>query len=128
MQQTSCKPLFPDVQGQLKMYFFVLFARPCMHLNYGGLSESNACKDCVWPIILDAELYTTCPGERVLVAMTHHVQCNIPAFQALLRKNMYLFRGRCRRSNNVWLPASTQSDCLYSSLFFEHYIRNLLCA
>ena len=28
-----------------------------------------ACKDCVWPIISDAELYTTCPGERVLVDM-----------------------------------------------------------
>jgi len=35
--------------------------------NYGGISESHACKDCVWLIILDAELYTTCPGEQVLV-------------------------------------------------------------
>jgi len=26
----------------------------------------------VWPIILDAKLYTTCPGERVLVVMTRH--------------------------------------------------------
>jgi len=126
VQQTNCEPLFPDVQGQSKMYFFVLFTRPCMNHNYGGLSESHACKDCVWPIILDAEFYTTCPGERVLVVMTHQVQCNIAAFQALLRKNMYLFLG-CRRSNNVCLPALTQSDCLYSSLFFEHYNRILLC-
>jgi len=73
------------------------------------------------PIILDAELYTTCPGKRVLVVMTHQVQCNIPTFEALLRKNMHLFLERCRRSNNVRLPALTQSDCLYSSLFFEHY-------
>jgi len=43
------------------------------HQNYGGISESHACKDCVWPIILDAGLYTTCPGERVLVVMTHQV-------------------------------------------------------
>ena len=128
VQQTSCEPLFSDVQRQLKMYFFVLFERPCMHHNYGGLSERHACKDCVLLIILDAELHTTCPGERVLVVMTHQVQCDIPAFQALLRKNMYLFRGRCKRSNNVWLPALTQSDCLYSSLFFEHYNRILLCA
>ena len=66
VQQTS-KPLFLDVQMQLKMYFFVPIVRPCMHRNYGGISESHTCKDCVWPIILDAELCTTCPGERVLV-------------------------------------------------------------
>jgi len=50
-----------------------------------------ACKDCVWPIILDAELYTACSGERVLAVMTHQLQCNIPTFEALLRKNMHLF-------------------------------------
>jgi len=65
---------------QLKMYFFVPFVCPRMHHNYGGISESHAYKDCVWPIILDAELYTTCPGERVLIVMTHQVQCNIPTF------------------------------------------------
>jgi len=76
---------------QLKMYFFVPFVRPPMRHNYGVISESHGCKDCLWPIILDAELYTTCPGERVLVVMTHQVQCNIPTFEALLRKNMHLF-------------------------------------
>ena len=86
---------------QLKMYFFVPFVRPCMHHNYGGISESHACKDCVWRTILDAGLYTTCPGERVLVVMTHQVQRNIPTFEAVLRKNMHLFLERCRRSNNV---------------------------
>jgi len=98
-----------------------------MHQNYGGISESHACKDCVWPVSLDAELYTTSPGERVLVVMTHQVQYNIPTFEALLRKYRYLFLERCRRSNNVWLPALMQSDCLYSPLFFEHYNRILLC-
>jgi len=68
-QQTNCEPLFPDVQMQLKMYFSVPFVQPCMHHNYGVISGSHACRDCVWPIILDAELYTTCPGERVLVAI-----------------------------------------------------------
>ena len=105
VQQTSCEPLFPDVQMQLKMYFFVPFVRPCMHQNYHGVSESHACKHCVWPIILDAELYTTCPGERVLVVMTHQIQCNIPTFEALLRKNMHLFLERCR-SNNVMVAWS----------------------
>jgi len=33
--------------------------------------------------------------------MTHQVQCNIPTFEAVLRKNMHLFLKRCRRSNNV---------------------------
>ena len=70
---------------RLKMHFFVSFVRPCMHQNYGGISESHACKHCVCPVILDAELYTTCPGERVLVVMTHQIQCNIPKFEALLR-------------------------------------------
>jgi len=86
---------------QLKMYFFVPFLRPCIHHNYGGNSESHVCKDCVWPIILDAELCTTCPGERVLLLMTHQVQCNIPSFEAIIRKNMLLFLERCRRSTNV---------------------------
>jgi len=83
------------------MYFFVPFVRPCMHHNYGGISESHACKDCVWPIILDAGLYATCLGEQVLAVMTHQVQCSIPTFEAVLRKNMLLFLERCRRSNNV---------------------------
>ena len=115
VQQTSCEPLFLEVQMQLKMYFFVPFVRPCMHHNYGGISESHACKDWVWPIILDAELYTTCPGERVLIVMTHQVQCNIWGIkdaEGLITK---------------WLPALTQSDCLYSSIFVEHYNRILRC-
>jgi len=33
-----------------------------MHHNYGVTSESHPCRDCVWPTILDAEHYTTCPG------------------------------------------------------------------
>jgi len=65
------------LQMQLKIYFVVPFVLPCMHHNYAELSESDACKYCTWPIILDAELYTTFPGEPVLVVMTHQVQCNI---------------------------------------------------
>jgi len=87
VQQTSCKSLLPDIQMQSKMYLFVPFVHPCMHHKYGEISESHACKDCVWPIILDAEFHTTCPGKRVLVVMTQQVQCNIPTFEALLRKN-----------------------------------------
>ena len=65
--------------------------------------------------------------ESPLSVSNHQVQCNIPTFEALLRKYKYLFLERCRKSNNVWLRALMQSDCLYSSLFFEHYNRILLC-
>jgi len=71
--QRSYEPPFPDVQMQLKTYFFVPFVRPCMHHNYGVISGSHACRDCVWHIILDTELYTICPGERVLVATRFNV-------------------------------------------------------
>ena len=98
-----------------------------MHHNYGGISESHACKDRVRPIILDTELYTTCPGERVLVVMTHQIQCNIPTFEAVLRKNIHLFLERCRRSNNVMVACFDAVRLLYSSLFFEHYNRISLC-
>ena len=64
---------FPRCSNALKTYFFVPFVRPCMHLSYGVISGSHACRDCVWHIILDAELYTTCPGERVLVATRFNV-------------------------------------------------------
>jgi len=59
----------------LKMYFFVSSVRPSMHHNYGVIAGSHACRDCVWPTILDAELYTTwpCPGERVSVAIRFNV-------------------------------------------------------
>jgi len=101
---------------QLKMYLFVPFVRPCMHHNYGGISESHACKDCVWPTILDAGLYSTCPGELMLVVMTNQVQCNIPTFEAVLRKYMHLFLERCRRSNNVMVACF---DAVKLFIFFR---------
>jgi len=41
--------------------------------NIGPELSSNQ-----WPIILDAELHTTCRGERVF--SSHQIQCNIPTF------------------------------------------------
>ena len=108
VQQTSCEPLFPVALMQLKTYFFVPFVRPCMHLKYGVISRSHACRDCVWHILLVAELYTTCPGKRVLVATKFNVTF-LPLTEALLRKYTYLFLERCRKSNKVWLRALMQS-------------------
>jgi len=34
---------------------------------------------------------------------------------------------RHEKSNDIWLRALMQSDCLYSPVFFEHYNRILLC-
>jgi len=70
-----------------------------MHLNYGVISGSHACRDYMWHIILDADLYTTCPGERVLVPTRFNV--TFLPFETLLRKYTYLFLERCRKSNNV---------------------------
>jgi len=39
----------------------------------GLYTGSHACRDCGWHIILVAELYTICPGERVLVATKFNV-------------------------------------------------------
>jgi len=61
-----------------------------------------------------------------LIQAGYQVQCNIPTFEALLRKYKYLFLERCRKSNKVWLRALMQSDCFYSSLFFEQYNSILL--
>ena len=87
------KLLFSDVRTQWKnvlLCFCCTPSRPCTHLNYGMILESHACRDCVWLIILDAELYTTCPGEQGLVVIRFNV--NIPTFEAflptLLRKNV----------------------------------------
>jgi len=117
VQQTSCEPLFPDVQMQSKMYFFVPFIRPCMRHNYGGISESHACKDCLWPIILDAELYTTCPRERVLVVMTHQGSINVPSG---------VFKGRRAKHLPRVPPFSGPPLRCYARTFFLILMKNLL--
>ena len=125
VQQASCEPLFPVVQMQLKMYFFRSFCTPM----YESQLWCNFRKSCM------PRLRVACNfGGRAVYNLpwrasvsSHQVQCNIPTFEALLRKYTYLFLERCRKSNNVWLRALMQSDCLYSSLFFEHYNRILLC-
>jgi len=53
----------------------------------------------------------------------HQVQCNIPIFEALLRKYKYLFLERCRKSNNVWLRALMQSV-----VCTHHYSLNTIIA
>jgi len=53
---------FSMFQMQLKKYFFVSIAFPCMQHNCGIISGSHACRDCVWHIILDAKSYRLQPA------------------------------------------------------------------
>ena len=123
VQQTSCEPLFPVVQIQLKNVLFRSFCTPM----YASQLWCNFRKSCMQRLRVAYNF-----GCRSLYNLpwrasvsSHQVQCNI-TFEALLCKYKYLFLERCRKSNNVWLRALMQSDCLYSSLFFEHYNRILL--
>jgi len=50
-----------------------------MHHRYIVISERHACRDCVLPIMLDAELCTTCPGERVLVLSSDVLESLLPS-------------------------------------------------
>ena len=66
---------FSQCSNVVENGLFRSFSHPCMHYNYGVVSESHACRNCVWPMILAAELYTTFRGEWVLVANTFNVTC-----------------------------------------------------
>jgi len=86
-----------------------------MHHNYGVISESHVCKECGWLTILDAELHTTCPGERVLVVIRFNVtflHLNLKRYEEITKTVGYLFLERCRKSPNVCLRALMQSDCI----------------
>jgi len=117
---------FSRCSNAVKNVLFRSFVRPCMHHNYGVISGSRACR-----LRLRVAYHFGCRALYNLPwrasVSSHQVQCNIPTFEALLRKNTYLFLETCIKSNNIWLRALMQSDCLYSSLFFEHYNRILLC-
>ena len=122
--QTSCEPLFPIVQMQLKTNF-CSFCTP-MYASQWWCYFRKSCMQRLW---VAYNFGCRAPYNLPWTASvsSHQVQCNIATFEALLRKYNYLFLERCRKSKNVWLCALMQSDCLYSSLFFEHHNRILLC-
>ena len=57
----------------VKNVLFRSFSTPMYASQLWCNFRSHACRDCVWHIILDAELHTTFPGERVLVATRFNV-------------------------------------------------------
>jgi len=108
--------------------FFVLFGSFCTPM-YASQLWCNFRTSCMQRLRVSYNF-----GCRVLYNLswsanvsTHQVKCNIPTFEALLQKYTYLFIKRCRKSDNIWLHTLMQSDCLYLSLFFEHYNRILHC-
>ena len=124
VQQTSCEPL-SRCSNAVKTVLFPSFCTP-MYASQLWCNFRKSCMQRLWVA------YNF--GCRALYNLpwwasvsSHQVQCNIPTFEALLRKYKYLFLERCRKSNNVWLRALMQSDCLYSSIFIEQYNRILLC-
>ena len=125
VQQTSCELPFFRCSNAVKYVLFRSFCTPM----YPSQLWCNFRKSCMQRLRMAYNF-----GCRVLCNLpwrasvsSRQVQCNIPTFVALLRKYTYLFLERCRKSNNIWLRALMQSDCLYSSPFFEHYNRILLC-
>ena len=78
---------------QSKMYFFVPFVRPCtcMHHKFGVISGSHACRVWAWPIIFGAELYSLYNLPWRASVNSHQVQCNIPTFEASLKRNVTCF-------------------------------------
>ena len=124
VQQTSCELPFSRCSNAVKNVLIRSFSRPM----YASQLWCNFRKSCMQRLRVAYNF-----GCRALYILpwrasvsSDQVQCSIPIFEALLRKDKYLFLERCRKSNNVWLRALMQSDCLYSSLFFEHYNRILL--
>jgi len=57
-----------------------------MHHNYDVISGSHTCRYCVWPYFGCRALYNL-PWRAS--DSSHQLQCNIPAFEALLRKKTY---------------------------------------
>jgi len=64
---------FSRCSNAVKNVLFRSFSTPMYASNYCVISGSHTCRDCVWRIILAAELYTTCPRERVLVPTRFNV-------------------------------------------------------
>ena len=58
---------FSRCSNAVKNVLFRSFYTPMYTSQLWCNSENHACRNCVVHIILDAGLYTTCPGERVLV-------------------------------------------------------------
>ena len=116
VQQTRCG-LFSRCSNAVKNVLFRSFCTPM----YASQSWCNFRKSCMQRLRVAYNF-----GCRALYNLpwrasvsSQQVQCNIPTFEALLRKYKYLFVERCRKSNNVWLRATNLSHFIYSSRNWE---------
>jgi len=110
------------------MYFLIPAVHPCMHRNCGVISGRHTSRDCAWPIILATGLYTTCRGERELVVIRFNVTF-LPLRSHCDKMCTSFLNDAEGLTTYGCIPtrALMQSDCLYLSLYFEYYIRILLC-
>ena len=69
---------------------------------------------------------TNCPGEGVLVATKFNVTF-LPLRLCYVNTSTCFSKDAENLTTYGYVLWSMQSDCLYSSLFFEHYNRILLC-
>jgi len=89
-QWTSCELLFPNVRTQWKMYSFVSSVGPCMHHNYWCDFRKAYIPWMRAAYNFGCRALYNLPG-RASVS-SYQVQCNIPTFEALLKKwkNVYV--------------------------------------
>jgi len=117
--------LFP-IQMQLKCTFlFLLYVRVCITTIMVQFQEAMhaeiACGLWFW-------LQVSIQPAVASSVSSHQFQYNIPTFEALLRKKVHLCLERWKKSNTVMLLALIQSDCIYMSSYFEHYLSHFnLC-
>jgi len=120
VQQTSCEPFSRcsnTVENVVCTFSFLLYVHVCITTIWCNFRKESMQRLRVAYNFGCRALYNL-PWKASV--RSHQVHWNIPTFCAPVRKNKYLFLETCTKSNNVWLRALMQSDCLYSSLFFEH--------
>ena len=93
---------------------------PCF---FHAISGSHACRDFMWPMILDAELYTTCSGEWVLVAIRFNVAF-LPLKPCYEKTHLFL---ESAESLTTYGCVLWWGQIMCSSLVFEHCNCILLC-
>jgi len=128
VQQTSCEPLFPDVQMRVKNVCFRSFCTPV----YASQLWCNFRKSCMQRLCVACNfgcraLYNLSWSWRASVG-SHLVQYNIPTFEALLRKNV-IFSKKMLDSLTTYGCVLRCCQIVYTIFapFFEHYNRILLC-
>jgi len=79
---------------------------------------------CVLPIILEAELYTTCPGERVLVV----IRLNVPLVPLRPCQEKCVPVSRKMQKAQGWSGVGTAFPHLFALDYIKTWLRPYRCA